>query len=50
MTAECMADAKGAVRMRKLKERILHIDAQILELKDKREIMENEIEELERSK
>jgi hypothetical protein len=48
MTANCqpgptLSDAKGAKRIRKLQERIQHIDDQIAELTEKREIMQGEL-------
>ncbi|MFA6364709.1 hypothetical protein [Methanoregula sp.] len=46
MTAECIGDATGKRRIRKLQERITHIDEQIAELQDKKEIMISEIREL----
>ena len=46
MTAECIGDATGKRRIRKLQERIKHIDEQIAELQDKKEIMLSEIREL----
>ena len=46
MTAECIGDATGKRRIRKLQERIKHIDEQIAELRDKKEIMISEIREL----
>ena len=50
MTAECIGDAKGERRIRKLQERITHIDEQIAELQDKKEIMLSEIRELKEGK
>ena len=46
MTAECIGDAKGERRIRKLRDRVKHIDEQIAELQDKKEIMISEIREL----
>lgn len=46
MTAECIGDATGKRRIRKLQDRITHIDEQIAELQDKKEIMLSEIREL----
>lgn len=46
MTTECTADAKGPRRLRKLTERVAHINEQIAELEDKREIMQHEIRQL----
>ena len=46
VTAECIGDATGKRRIRKLQERIKHIDEQISELQDKKEIMQHEMREL----
>ena len=46
MTAECIGDAKGERRIWKLQGRVKHIDEQIAELQDKKEIMISEIREL----
>jgi hypothetical protein len=43
MTSECIGDAKGERRIRKLRDRVKHIDEQIAELQDKKEIMLHEI-------
>ncbi|MEN6395795.1 MAG: hypothetical protein ABFC78_04855, partial [Methanoregula sp.] len=39
MTSECIGDATGKRRIRKLRDRVKHIDEQIAELQDKKEIM-----------
>jgi hypothetical protein len=41
-----MAGCKGERRLRKLRERVAHIDEQIAELQDKKGIMQGEIAEL----
>jgi len=41
-----LAGCKGERRLRKLKERVAHIDEQIAELQDKKGIMEHEIRQL----
>ena len=46
MTAECIGDATGKRRIRKLRDRVKHIDEQIAELQYKKEIMLYEIREL----
>jgi len=46
MTTECIADAKGSYRIRKLQERSKHIDDQIAELTDKKECIDHEIQQL----
>ena len=46
VTAECIGDAKGERRIRKLQDRVKHIDEQIAELQDKKEIMLSEIQQL----
>ncbi|MEN6396668.1 MAG: hypothetical protein ABFC78_09320 [Methanoregula sp.] len=50
MTSECIGDAKGERRIRKLRDRVTHIDEQIAELQDKKEIMLSEIRELKEGK
>jgi len=46
MTAECIGDATGKRRIWKLQGRVKHIDEQIAELQDKKEIMLSEIRKL----
>ena len=41
-----LSDSKGAQRIRKLQERSRHIDDQIAELQDKKEIIEYEIRQI----
>lgn len=41
-----LADCKGSQRIRKLQERSRHIDEQIAELQDKKELIEHEIKQI----
>ena len=41
-----LSDSKGAQRIRKLQERSQHIDEQMRELADKKEIIEHEIRQI----
>jgi len=43
-----LSDCKGYQRIRKLQERSKHIDDQIAELTDKKEIIEHEIQQIRR--
>jgi len=43
-----LADTTGTRRLRKLQERSKHIDDQIAELTDKKEIIEHEIQQIRR--
>ncbi len=42
MTAECIGDAKGERRIRKLEERCQHVTEQIQELREKKRLMKYE--------
>lgn len=48
LSGPTLSDLKGVKRIRKLKERIAHVDEQIAELHDKKEIMQHEIREIEK--
>jgi len=50
VTTECIGDATGKRRIRKLRDRVKHIDEQIAELQDKKEIMLSEIQQLKSEK